>query len=204
MDFASLERKEWSDGAVAQSYATGFAQASAMCVPTFVAGCGEAKAALDLCCGHGIIACGLVDAGMTVTAADFSPAMLDLARQRVPEARIVEADAMALPFEDQSYDAVTIGFGMPHVPDPPRVLRECWRVLRPGGRLIYSAWQDVGGKSALVAFFQAVGTHGDPRVKLPPGQFFSTQATMAARIDRANSGPCCRKRKPRRAVPFRK
>lgn len=169
MDFASVERNEWTDSAVATSYAEGFAQAAEMCVPAFVDRCGGAIEVLDLCCGQGIIARALVDAGMKTTAADFSPAMLELAAARVPEARIVEADAMALPFDDETYDAITIGFGMPHVPDPPQVLRECWRVLRPRGRLVYSAWRGAEAKTAMVGVFQAIAKHGDPLVKLPPG-----------------------------------
>jgi SAM-dependent methyltransferase len=169
MDFASVERNEWTNSAVAANYAEGFARAAEMCVPAFVDRCGGAAEVLDLCCGHGIIARALVDAGMKATAADFSPAMLELAAARVPEARIIEADAMALLFDDETFDAITIGFGIPHVPDPPQVLRECWRVLRPGGRLVYSAWRGPEAKTAMVGVFQAIAAYGDPTVQLPPG-----------------------------------
>jgi ubiquinone/menaquinone biosynthesis C-methylase UbiE len=134
--FAALEKREWAKTDVAQSYAKVFARAADMVVPSMVeaVGAGPDVIALDLCCGQGNVAAGLIKAGAKVTGLDFSPAMLEMARVAVPEALFVEGDAMALSFEDQSFDAVTIGFGMPHVPDPPKVVAEARRVLRPGGR----------------------------------------------------------------------
>lgn len=169
MDFADVERQEWADDAVALNYAERFARAAEHCVPAFVVRVAGARRVLDLCCGHGIIARGLLEAGAEVTAADFSPAMLALARKTAPGATIVEADAMNLPFADGAFDAVTIGFGIPHVPDPSRVFRECARVLRPGGVLAYSVWHGAEAETALVAVFNAIARHGDPDVSLPPG-----------------------------------
>lgn len=170
-DFASLELKGWSKQDVAQSYARDFAQAAQQCVPALVtqARVKPGDSALDLCCGHGIVAEGLVMTGARVTGLDFSPAMLDMARTRVPNAEFVEGDAMNLPFDDAAYSAVTIGFGMPHVPEPPRVMAEARRVLQTGGRLSYSVWQGEDADSALDYVFQAIGVHGDPSIKLPPG-----------------------------------
>lgn len=170
-DFAALELAQWSDAKVAGAYARDFAKAAEMSVPHFVRavaaepGC----AALDLCCGHGIVARGLADAGADVTALDFSPAMLEMARARVPEARFVEGDAMALPFEEASFDAVTIGFGIPHVPDPAAALAEARRVLRPGGRLAYTVWHADPEISSVGIVFGAIAAHGDPAITLPPG-----------------------------------
>ncbi|MCV2863643.1 methyltransferase domain-containing protein [Albidovulum sediminicola] len=169
MDFAGVERQEWRKGAVAAHYASHFARAAEQCVPAFVERVGGPCRALDLCCGHAIVARGLLDRGCQVTAADFSPAMLDLARERVPEANLVEADAMELPFADEEFDAITIGFGIPHVPDPVRVLRECARVLRPDGVLVYSVWHGPERESVLTAVFEAIMQFGDPGIALPPG-----------------------------------
>jgi SAM-dependent methyltransferase len=90
-------------------------------------------------------------------------------RSAVPEARFVEGDAMSLNFDDGSFDAVTIGFGMPHVPDPPNVLAEARRVLRPGGRLAFSVWCGPDVDTALGYVFGAIGRHGAPDIALPPG-----------------------------------
>jgi SAM-dependent methyltransferase len=115
------------------------------------------------------VTAGLIKAGAKVTGLDFSPAMLDMARATVPEAYFVEGDAMALEFADGSFDAVTIGFGMPHVPDPPKVVAEARRVLRPGGQLAFSVWCGPEVETALGYVFGAIGQHGSPDIALPHG-----------------------------------
>lgn len=169
-DFAGLERNGWAEESTATAYAKDFARASEMAVPALVveSGAASGKTALDLCCGHGIVTGGLLSVGADATGCDFSPAMLKMARAAVPDATFIEGDAMALPFEDASFDAVTIGFGMPHVPDPPAAMVEARRVLKPGGRLAFSVWQDAE-RSALTYVFDAIGAHGVPGIALPPG-----------------------------------
>lgn len=169
--FAALERREWADAGVAQSYARVFAQAADMVVPHLVGavGVGTRTKALDLCCGHGNVTSGLVKAGGQVTGLDFSPAMLDMASAAVPEALFVEGDAMELDFDDACFDVVTIGFGMPHVPEPPKVVAEARRVLRPGGRLAFSVWCGPDVDTALGYVFGAIAQHGAPDIALPSG-----------------------------------
>ncbi|MGR3615382.1 MAG: methyltransferase domain-containing protein [Paracoccaceae bacterium] len=169
--FADLEKTGWSNPAIAQSYATGFAQASGQCIDAMVAlvWAGHGCHALDLCCGQGIVSAGLHRANAQVVGLDFSAAMLEIARATVPNVEFVEGDAMDLPFEDHSFDAVTIGFGLLHVPDPLQVLVEARRVLRPGGRLAYSIWQAPTGPSALGYVFKAIVEHGAANVALPEG-----------------------------------
>ena len=72
-----------------------------------------------------------------VVGVDSCAAMLDVARgRRRGTLDFQEADAMDLPFPDESFDVVTIGFGLRNVADRGRALREFRRVLRPGGRLM--------------------------------------------------------------------
>ncbi|WP_075996028.1 class I SAM-dependent methyltransferase [Salaquimonas pukyongi] len=169
--FAALEKHEWSDAAVAQSYARAFAQAADMVVPHLVSAvkAGPNTEVLDLCCGHGNVTGGLVNKGAKVTGLDFSPAMLEMARKAAPQARFVEGDAMNIGFEAETFDAVTIGFGMPHVPDPARVVEEVRRVLRPNGRLAFSVWCGPEVDTALGYVFGAIEAHGHPDIALPPG-----------------------------------
>ena len=103
--------------------------------------------ALDVCCGTGDLALELarrVGPGGRVVGCDFSERMLELARRKggevatAPGAAAVEfewADALELPYDDASFDAVTVGFGVRNLADLPRGLAEMARVLRPGGRL---------------------------------------------------------------------
>lgn len=168
--FAALELEMWSRPDVARSYAKDFAVASEMAVPTLVAevAAGPGRKIVDLCSGHGNVAAGLATTGAQVTGVDFSPAMIDLATQAVPGANFLQGDVMQLPFDSASFDGATMGFGMPHVPDPPAALVETRRVLKPGGRLAYSVWSP-DQASVLAYVFSAIMEHGDADVILPAG-----------------------------------
>ncbi|PZX11884.1 methyltransferase family protein [Palleronia aestuarii] len=172
-DFAAMERIGWGDADTARAYASGFAAATAQHVPFLISAVHARVGAhvLDLCCGHGIVARGLVEAGAKVTGLDFSPAMLAMARERVPEAELIEGDAADLPFADGTFEAVTIGLGMPHVPDPDAVLREARRVLKPGGRIAFTVWCGPEHSFAWRTVFGAIAEHGDPSVVLPAGPY---------------------------------
>jgi demethylmenaquinone methyltransferase/2-methoxy-6-polyprenyl-1,4-benzoquinol methylase len=91
---------------------------------------------LDVAAGTGTSAVALQRAGADVTACDISIGMAEVAKNRYPDLRYVVADALELPFEADSFDAVTMSFGLRNVPDVDRCLRELGRVTRPGGRLV--------------------------------------------------------------------
>jgi ubiquinone/menaquinone biosynthesis methyltransferases len=98
---------------------------------------------LDLCCGTAdwAIMLGQRFNHAQIVGVDFSQEMLKLAQQKVANSKLTNViletgDAMQLNFADNSFDAVTIGFGLRNVPDANRVLREIYRVLKPGGQLI--------------------------------------------------------------------
>jgi len=90
---------------------------------------------LDACCGTGDLALAAEQAGGRVTGVDFSRGMLERARRKSSTVEWVEGDLLALPFEDEAFDAATVGFGIRNIPDLEPGLRELARVLRPGGRL---------------------------------------------------------------------
>jgi demethylmenaquinone methyltransferase/2-methoxy-6-polyprenyl-1,4-benzoquinol methylase len=90
---------------------------------------------LDVACGTGDLALEARGRGATVTGLDFSPAMLERARGKAPELDWIQGDALALPFEDASFDAATVGFGVRNFDDLGAGLGELRRVLRPGGRV---------------------------------------------------------------------
>ena len=90
---------------------------------------------LDVCCGTGDLAIADREAGGDVVGLDFSERMLARARRKSNEIDWVQGDATALPFPDEAFDAVTVGFGIRNLDDMERGLREVARVLRSGGRL---------------------------------------------------------------------
>jgi demethylmenaquinone methyltransferase / 2-methoxy-6-polyprenyl-1,4-benzoquinol methylase len=90
---------------------------------------------LDAACGTGDLAIADAKAGAGhVTGLDFSEQMLARARRKAP-LEWVQGDMLALPFDDATFDAATVGFGVRNVADLELALRELRRVLRPGGRL---------------------------------------------------------------------
>jgi demethylmenaquinone methyltransferase/2-methoxy-6-polyprenyl-1,4-benzoquinol methylase len=101
------------------------------------------NAALDICCGTGDISFLLRQKGATVTGLDFSNAMLGVARKRQEagdqqqrEIKFIQGDAQNLPFPDDQFAVVTVGYGLRNLPSWRRGLEEMWRVAKPGGRLL--------------------------------------------------------------------
>ena len=92
-------------------------------------------AVLDACCGTGDLAIAAERAGGRVTGLDFSEQMLVRACSKSDSVEWVLGDVTALPFDDASFDAVTVGFGIRNVPDLEAGLAELARVVRPGGRV---------------------------------------------------------------------
>ena len=91
---------------------------------------------LDLAAGTGTSSRPFADAGAFVVPADLSVGMLAVGKQREPGLAFVNADALALPFADEVFDAVTISFGLRNVEDVAGALSELCRVTRPGGRIV--------------------------------------------------------------------
>lgn len=101
----------------------------------------EGSKALDLCCGTGdwtIALANEVGSNGEVIGLDFSQNMLKVGEEKIKrlhlnQVKLVHGNAMELPFPDNTFDYVTIGFGLRNVPDYMQVLKEMNRVLKPGG-----------------------------------------------------------------------
>jgi demethylmenaquinone methyltransferase / 2-methoxy-6-polyprenyl-1,4-benzoquinol methylase len=101
--------------------------------------------ALDLCCGTGDLAFALARQGAETTGLDFSPQMLEVAESRrckanrksqIVNLKFLEGDAQQIPFPDNSFDIVTVGYGLRNLAGWECGLDEMFRVARPGARLI--------------------------------------------------------------------
>jgi demethylmenaquinone methyltransferase/2-methoxy-6-polyprenyl-1,4-benzoquinol methylase len=140
----------------------------------------RAPRVLDLCCGSGDL-CFLAEergAG-TVVGVDFTLPMLAVARRRRREggrrSAFVQADALALPFPDASFDAITISYGLRNIADMPRAVAEMRRVLAPGGRAVVLDFGKPDNAVATGLYRAFLGTmmplvgrlfHGDPETYL--------------------------------------
>jgi demethylmenaquinone methyltransferase/2-methoxy-6-polyprenyl-1,4-benzoquinol methylase len=97
---------------------------------------GPGSRALDVATGTGDLAIELASRGAEVVGSDFSEGMLDVARRKAPQLHWEHGNALALPYEDDSFDAATVGFGARNFSDLARGLQEMARVVRPGGRVV--------------------------------------------------------------------
>ncbi|HEX4338838.1 MAG TPA: class I SAM-dependent methyltransferase [Polyangiaceae bacterium] len=130
------------------------------------------------------------NAARAIVATDLSQAMLDRGKSLCPDS-IVEwrqADAMSLPFPDASFDLVVSQFGAMFFRDRPQAYREARRVLRPGGRFVFSVWDRVEANDFAHTASEAVAQlfPGNPPtfVARVPHGYFDT-ALIAADIAKA-------------------
>jgi demethylmenaquinone methyltransferase / 2-methoxy-6-polyprenyl-1,4-benzoquinol methylase len=104
----------------------------------------EGKWALDVCCGTAdwtIALANAVGSKGKVFGLDFSQNMLHIGQEKVSslglsQVELIHGNAMELPFDDNTFDYVTIGFGLRNVPDYMHVLKEMFRVVKPGGMAV--------------------------------------------------------------------
>lgn len=91
---------------------------------------------LDIAAGTGTSSLAFRDAGAFVVPMDFSLGMLKTGKSKNPAMPFIQGDALALPFLDDAFDAVSISFGIRNVHNTQKALQEMLRVTKPGGRLV--------------------------------------------------------------------
>jgi len=132
---------------------------------------------LDVAAGNGNAALAAARRWCDVTASDYVPALLDRARERALAERLplkIEiADAEALPFPDESFDAVTSTFGAMFTPDHGKPAREMLRVCRKGGKIGLANWTPEGFIGEL---FKVVGRYVPPPAGMKSPALWGTKA----------------------------
>ncbi len=105
----------------------------------------EGGTGLDVCCGTGMLTMEQArEAGPAgrITGLDFSENMLEVARQNIRDfefkdcIRLIQGDAMEMPFENNEFDCATMGWGLRNVPDIFKAVQEMTRVVKPGGKVV--------------------------------------------------------------------
>jgi ubiquinone/menaquinone biosynthesis C-methylase UbiE len=172
--FREFEQAGWEESRVVAGYHEHLARITRQSVDALldVVGIGNGSHVLDVATGPGYIAGAAAQRGAKATGIDFSAAQVRMAREQYPAVRFEQADAEALPFEPDTFDAVVNGFGMCHLPNPDAALREAFRVLKPGGRVAFSVWDVPERAVAFGAVYDAVRAHGSLDIGLPVGPNF--------------------------------
>src|SRR5258706_5969057 len=149
---------------------------------------------LDLGAGTGVSTLELAKSGALAVGADLSIGMLQAGRAKRPTVSLLAADALTLPFADQTFDAVTISFALRNIVDTDAALREMARVTKPGGRLVvcefsHPTWRPFRGMymsylmRALPQVAKRVSSNPDAYVYLAESiRAWPDQAGLAARI----------------------
>ena len=152
---------------------------------------------LDLAAGTGTSSEPFADRGATVVPCDFSLGMLRVGKEARPSLPFTAGDATQLPFADDTFDAVTISFGLRNIVDHEAGLREMLRVTRPGGRLVvcefsrptWAPFREVYIEylmKALPAMARAVSSNPDAYVYLAESiRAWPDQAELAGKISKA-------------------
>jgi demethylmenaquinone methyltransferase/2-methoxy-6-polyprenyl-1,4-benzoquinol methylase len=155
---------------------------------------------LDLGAGTGVSTLELARSGAFAVGADMSIGMLQIGRRDRPEVPLLAADALHLPFADNSFDAVTISFALRNIAEADAALHEMARVTRPGGRLVvcefsHPTLRPVHGvymsavMRALPIVARRVSSNPEAYVYLAESiRAWPDQAALAARINDAGWG----------------
>ena len=143
---------------------------------------------LDVACGPGYVAAAAQAAGAEPIGVDFSSQMVRLAQEQNPTIQFQEADAHALPFADESFDVVTMSFGLLHLADPEKAISECARVLCRGGRIGLTVWGEPRVSPGAKIVEDAINEFADRNVDVPQApQYFpySQPKTCQAALTKA-------------------
>jgi SAM-dependent methyltransferase len=165
--FHEFELEGWRRAA--SHYANAFARVTVQAAP-HVLDAGRVGAGirmLDLASGPGDLSGLAAQRGAQVTALDFSPEMVAIAKSRYPGVDYRIGDAQELPFGDASFDVVTMSFLLGHLSSPERAFGEALRVLVRGGRIAVSWWTPGDQSVGFGIITGAVAAHGNTDVGLP-------------------------------------
>lgn len=189
--FVAFERKGWERAAMAYHDHWGDLSSQSADAMLDAARVRAGTKVLDVATGAGYVAAKARERGAIATGLDFSDAQVTLARQTFPDVAFRQGDAQALPFDADTFDAVVMGFGMNHLPEPDVAAREAWRVLKPGGAFAFTVWSDPRPGEGFGIVLSAIEKYGHPEARLPPAPpyfRFADEREVHAVLSRAGFG----------------
>jgi SAM-dependent methyltransferase len=187
-EFSLAEKQGWNERATIYDDVTGQVTTQAIPALLALAGVAPGKRVLDLCCGTGRAAGAAAALGAHAEGIDFAPAMVERARKAFPALKFDVGDAEAIPLEDSTFDAVVCSFGLFHLADAGKALKEIARVLRPGGRAALSHWVGPPTSDFFRAVFGVITRHADMSVAPPAPPPFALSSEEAMKSAMADAG----------------
>jgi len=166
--FTEFEKAGWEQAAFAYHNHWGALSSQSAGAMLEAAKVKEGSRVLDIATGAGYVASRAAEIGAISTGLDFSQTQVELAQKTFPEVNFQQGDAQELPFENASFDAVVMGFGMNHIPSPDKAATEAARVLKPGGAFAFTVWAAPAPGEGFGIVLTAIEKYGVPNANLPP------------------------------------
>ncbi|NRB41785.1 MAG: class I SAM-dependent methyltransferase [Pseudomonadales bacterium] len=172
--FTEFEFEGWGDRKVCENYDEHFGTVTIQSVEAMLdaADILEHCEVLDVCSGPGYAAGAAVERGANVIGIDFSESQVRLAKKRFPNAKFELGDATDLRFEANTFDAVVNGIGIPHFEAPDLAIKEAHRVLKSGGKFVFTVYDTPQNAVGFGILYSAIQSHGSMDMGLPAGPNF--------------------------------
>jgi ubiquinone/menaquinone biosynthesis C-methylase UbiE len=163
--FRDAELTGWI--ARAESYDKLFTPISSQAIAPILTKLGDVRGTriLDICCGAGHLTGALASHGAEAEGLDFSPTMVGQASANYSAIHFRQGDAECLPYDENSFDHAICCYGVMHFERPDMAIAEAHRVLRTGGKYIFTQWAKDDDLLRIVS--SAITEHGDRSIDLP-------------------------------------